>query len=142
MRGPPVDLLRGVGSIGEGRRLDGGWTVKRLMRSFGVTLGLAAGTLALGATPALTQESGATTVDCSVISPELGGTIVFTPKGNVLGNCWEHHHSPGGGSEGGPAQLVDCSEALGQPGAIGIAVFTPEGSTYINCHLHFNAGQP
>ncbi len=71
-----------------------------------------------------------------MVFPELGGTLVFTPNGQLLGNCWEHHHSPGGGSEGGSAEIVDCEEQI-QPGEwVGIAVHTPEGGTYINCHLH------
>jgi hypothetical protein len=94
---------------------------------------LVGGVVAIGAGPAAAQ---ATTVDCSAVFPELGGTIVFTPNGQLLGNCWEHHSSPGGGSTGGSAEIVACEDELGQPGWVGIAVHTPEGSTYINCHVH------
>ena len=111
-----------------------------MFRKIGKAVGLAAGAIGVvagglfaTATPAL---AGATTIECSMVFPELGGTLVFTPNGKLLGNCWEHHYSRGGGSEGGSAEVVDCEEQI-QPGSwVGIAVHTPQGGTYINCHLH------
>ncbi|MFN2607154.1 MAG: hypothetical protein ABR511_04565 [Acidimicrobiales bacterium] len=95
----------------------------------------------MSAGPAFGDGNGAVTVPCSDVSPDLGGTVVFTPDGQLLGNCFEHQQSPGGGSTGGSAQIVSCDEALA-PGTVGIQVTTPEGSTYTNCHVHVNGGQP
>lgn len=82
------------------------------------------------------QDSGAMTLDCSTVDPDLAGKIIVTPSGRVLGNCSEH--TPGGqGSEGGGAAIVDCEEAIGTPGAKGIQVITPTGGVYTNCHVHF-----
>lgn len=101
------------------------------------TMLAAAAAVLLGPAPAaFGQSPGATTMDCSAVSPELGGKIIMTPSGGVLGNCWEH--TPGGrGSGGGSATTVDCEEALGTPGAKGIQVTTPTGGVYTNCHVHF-----
>ncbi len=110
--------------------------IRRIGKMAAVAAGavcLAAGGLVGSATPAL---AGAATIQCSMVFPELGGTIVFTPNGQLLGNCWEHHHRPAGGSQGGSAEIVDCEDQI-QPGSwVGIAVHTPQGGTYINCHLH------
>ena len=86
--------------------------------------------------PAFGQGSGAMAMDCSAVNQNLGGRIVMTPSGKVLGNCWEHT-SGGQGSGGGSATIVDCEEALGTPGAKGIQVTTPTGGVYTNCHVHF-----
>ncbi len=117
-------------------------TQRRLGKTVGrlaVALGMAGGLTMVGAGPA---SARAVTIDCVNVFPYLGGTIVFTPTGQLLGNCWEHHPSAGGGSRGGSAEVVACEDELEQPGWVGIAVHTPEGSTYINCHIHVNAGQP
>jgi hypothetical protein len=93
----------------------------------------------LGATTAAYADgNGAQTIDCSLIDPALGGTIVFNPSGNLLGNCHEHVQGGGGeGSTGGGATIVDCDEALA-PGTVGIQVITPSGGVYTNCHVHVN----
>lgn len=104
------------------------------------TMLAAAGTAAVLLVPssaAFGQGSGATAVDCSAVDPQLGGKIIMTPSGKMLGNCWEHT-SGGQGSEGGSATIVDCEEALGTPGAKGIQLITPTGGVYTNCHVHFS----
>lgn len=96
----------------------------------------AAAALGFTAGPALSDPGGgALTIQCSEVSPELGGTIVFTPSGGLLGNCYQHLQGAGGPAEGGSATIVDCDEALGE-GTVGIQVITPTGGVYTNCHVH------
>ncbi len=108
-------------------------------KSLSATALLAAALLSAPAGPALGQGEGARTIDCSMVNPQLGGRIVMTPSGNVLGNCYEHTRGTQTPASGGGATLVDCSEALGQEGAIGIQVITPTGGVFTNCHLHFKS---
>ncbi len=100
---------------------------------------LAATLLSASAGPAFGQGKGATTIECSQVFPELGGRIVITPDGDLLANCYEHTRGTETPAEGGGATLVDCSEALGQEGAIGIQVITSSGGVFTNCHLHLKS---
>ncbi len=104
-----------------------------------VTALLAAALLSAPAGAALGQDKGAKTIDCSEMFPGLGGTIVITPSGHLLANCFEHSRGTQTPASGGGATVVDCSEALGQEGAIGIQVITPTGGVFTNCHLHFKS---
>ncbi|MDQ3783024.1 MAG: hypothetical protein M3349_08830, partial [Actinomycetota bacterium] len=73
---------------------------------------VAAATIGFTAGPTLSDPGGgALTIQCSEVFPELGGTIVFTPSGGLLGNCHEHLQGGGGPAEGGSATIVDCDEA-------------------------------
>lgn len=96
----------------------------------------AAAVLLGSASAASGQGSGAMAMECSAVDADLGGRIIMTPSGKVLGNCWEHT-SGAQGSTGGSASIVDCQDALGTPGAKGIQVITPTGGVYTNCHVHF-----
>ncbi len=99
--------------------------------------GLTGGLLMAGAGPAVGE---ATTVECRAIEEGTEGTLVITPSGNLLANCFEHVQSPDGGSTGGGADTIDCDHAIDNDGP-GVQVITPEGSVYTNCHIHYNGGQ-
>lgn len=106
----------------------------RIMRKVGIMAGIALAASGLYSGPVHAQ---AVTVDCSLISPGVEGVVVFTPSGNLLGNCHEHIFDHTGGPAEGEAITVDCAEALGQEGP-GVAVITPSGHLLNNCHIHVN----
>ncbi len=109
----------------------------RIVRRLGLAVALAGGVVGFGVGPA--QSQGAFVVDCSNVFPGLGGVVVFTPNGDLLGNCYEHVTPEGpGGSSGEPATRVDCDEAIGE-GSTGVAVITPSGNTLTNCHVHVHS---
>lgn len=109
--------------------------MKRALARIGLAGTVVAGLIGFTAPAGLAQGQGAVTIDCSTVFPELSGTIVFTPNGNLLGNCFEHVQGEPGSSQGGGATIVDCGEALG-PDTVGIQVITPNGAVYTNCHVH------
>ncbi|MFN2615550.1 MAG: hypothetical protein ABR581_00340 [Thermoleophilaceae bacterium] len=89
----------------------------------------------MGAGPA--SASGATTIPCSQIFPELGGTIVIAPNGTFNANCWEHHYD---GTPTGTTTRYDCSVRLPDfdpNNEVGIQVNTASGKVLINCLVHF-----
>ncbi|HEX8770310.1 MAG TPA: hypothetical protein VF711_06040 [Acidimicrobiales bacterium] len=100
-----------------------------------MTVGLAGGAVAVGAGPA--AASGATTIRCSAIFPELGGTIVIGPSGTFNANCWEHFLH---GTATVETTLYDCSVRLPDfppENEVGIQVVTKSGNTLTNCLVHF-----
>lgn len=104
--------------------------MKRTVTRLGLVVAIAAAIVGIGAGPAPAQ---AAVIDCSRVFDGLQGRIVFTPSGNLLGNCFEHIEG-GAAPTGGSATLIDCDERLGE-GAIGIQVVTPAGNLYTNCHV-------
>ena len=110
--------------------------MKARIRSMVLTAGVAAAAVGVTAGPASAQ---AATIDCSAIDPALGGVIVFTPSGNLNGNCFLHEHpeGPGGPAGGDGATVIPCEEfeEFG-PGFQGNVVISPSGNVNVNCRLH------
>lgn len=106
--------------------------MRHVIARLGLVAAVMGAVVGLSSPPAFSE---AVTIDCSIVQSDLGGTVVFTPNGQLLGNCWEHSMGEPGTGQGGTATIVDCGEALG-PDTVGIQVTTPNGGVYTNCHVH------
>ena len=110
--------------------------MKVALRAFGVMAGLSAAILV--GTAGAAQSEGANVIKCSNVFPELGGVIVFNPRGGFKGNCFEHLQDGTPGAEGATS-VFDCSEQfpdIPPELLVGIQVITASGNVLTNCHIH------